>query len=80
MQAMFTINWFITESVSEPFGQPRQVCYAAEAAIRQVARLKEDRTVIHIQIKGPGVDQGWVRNEETGAWSQQYDHIAAANV
>lgn len=71
---MFTINWFSTLGT---YGCPGDETFEdGMQAVRFARQLKDRKDVIHVQIKGPGVDQGWVRDENY-EWSEQYNHISA---
>jgi hypothetical protein len=77
---MFTINWFVAESPSHPFGQSlEKQCETLHGAEALIASLKADKAVIHIQASGQTLDRGLVRNDQTGEWAEQYDNIAIGN-
>lgn len=78
------VNWFETESSDHPFGNPGEQDHAtAEEALAQVEQLKARNDVVHVQYHvehehrpgmpdGEVIQQGWVRDDDTGAWRQQY--------
>lgn len=69
---MFKINWFSTQPDRFGTSGDRKVP-TLDSATRLVADLRDSPDVIHVQIKGPGVDQGWVR-DGSGAWTEQYNY------
>lgn len=72
---MFIVNWFQSESPEHPYGNPQEVRASGLAeALQLTVKISQDPTAIHFQIKGPGVDQGQVRDDQ-GNWVEQYNYI-----